>query len=50
MPGPPTSHIVNIVGSRFLKICFLDLVFSTVHILRTLFDMQVGEGSYLEGG
>ena len=33
--------------SRFSQIYFLYLLFGRAHILRTLFNIQAGEGSYL---
>ena len=47
---PLLQHpIISIFGSRFLKIYFLDLIFSRAHISRTLFNIQAGEGSSLDG-
>ena len=40
--------MISIFGSRFLKIYLLELLFSRAHILRTLFNIQVGEGSYVD--
>ena len=48
MPGTPTQ-IINKFGSRFLKIYLLDLLSGRAHILRTLFNIQAGEGSCLDG-
>ena len=48
MPGPPTSNY-QYFCSRFLKIYFLDLLYSRAHIFRTLFNIQAGEGSCLDG-
>ena len=44
-------HIYNPLkpGSRFLKMFFPDLLFSRAHILRTVFNIQPGEGSCLDG-
>ena len=43
------NPIRNIFDSRFLKIYFLDLLFSRAHIVRTLLNIQAKEGSYLDG-
>ena len=40
---------ISIFGSRFLKIYLLELLFSKVPILRTPFNIQAGECSYLDG-
>ena len=48
-PGTQTSQIISTFGSRILMIYSLDLLFSTAHILRTLFNIRAGEGSYLDG-
>ena len=45
----PQRLIFSILGSRFLKIYFLDLLFSRAHILRALLNIQAGEGSHLDG-
>ena len=47
MPGSPTSHHWYF-GSRFLKIYISDLIFSRAHILRTLLNIQAGEGPWLD--
>ena len=41
--------IVSIFSSRFLKTCFLDILFSRAHILRTLFIFRLENGSCLDG-
>ena len=47
---PGLQHpIIGIFGSRFLKIYFLNLLLSRGHILRTLFNIQAGKGSCLDG-
>ena len=37
------------LGNRFLKMFFSDLLFSRTHTLRTVFNIQPGEGSCLDG-
>ena len=44
----PHHPIISIFGSRFSKIYFPDLFSRRAHMLRTLFNIQAGEGSYLE--
>ena len=41
--------IMSIFGTRFLRIYFVDLLFGRAHILRTLSNIQAGEGSCLDG-
>ena len=41
--------MIRIFGIRFLKIYFLDLLFSRANTFRTLFNIQAGEGSHFDG-
>ena len=47
MPGTPTFHR-KYFQQWIQKIYFLQLLFDRAHILRTLIDIEAGEGSCLE--
>ena len=46
--GTSASHH-KYFGSRFLNISLKYLLFSRPHMLKALFNIQAGEGSYLDG-